>query len=227
MNPQKCVILVPVASHVEAECESALRELERRGYAVWRVPGYSAIDQARNQLATDALLAGFEETMWIDSDIKFHPDDVNRIQSHGLPICCAIYPKKGKRELAIHVIPGTETIVFGKEGGLQELQYAGTGFLHIRRPVYEAIREKLRIPECNKHFGKVMLPFFQPLIVPHRGGQWYLAEDFAFCERARQCGFKIMADTTIRLGHIGMYAYTWEEAGRETQRFHTYRFQLT
>jgi GT2 family glycosyltransferase len=38
-------------------------------------------------------------------------------------------------------------------------------------------------------------------------GPWYLAEDYAFCERARQCGFKIMADTTIRLWHIGEYAY--------------------
>ena len=46
---------------------------------------------------------------------------------------------------------------------------------------------------------------------------WYLAEDFAFCERARQCGYTILADTTIRLGHIGSCEYSWEEAGSDTR----------
>ncbi len=49
-------------------------------------------------------------------------------------------------------------------------------------------------------------------------GPWYLAEDYAFCERARQCGFKIMADTSIRLWHIGEYAYGWEDAGSQRPR---------
>ena len=28
------------------------------------------------------------------------------------------------------------------------------------------------------------------------------SEDFLFCEKARELGFKIFCDTTIRLGHI-------------------------
>ena len=47
----------------------------------------------------------------------------------------------------------------------------------------------------------------------YSGGYWYLGEDYSFCERARQCGYKIMADTSIRLWHIGEYAYGWEDAG--------------
>jgi len=54
----------------------------------------------------------------------------------------------------------------------------------------------------------------------------YLAEDFAFSHRARAAGLKIMADTTIRLGHIGPYAYSWEEAGGSNQRFGTYIFRV-
>jgi hypothetical protein len=73
LPPSPCVILVPIGSSIDPACEEGLRELERRGYGVWRVRGYSAIDAARNQLATDALARGYQELMWIDSDIVFHP----------------------------------------------------------------------------------------------------------------------------------------------------------
>ncbi len=46
LNPNRCVILVPVQSHIETQCEDGLRELERRGYSVWRIRGFAAIDQA-------------------------------------------------------------------------------------------------------------------------------------------------------------------------------------
>jgi hypothetical protein len=55
----------------------------------------------------------------------------------------------------------------------------------------------------------------------------YLAEDFAFSHRARAAGFKIYADTTVRLGHIGRYAFSWEEAGTSTNRYATFHFQVT
>jgi len=79
-DPRKCVILVPFLGYIHQECDDGLKELERRGYAVRRVGGYAAIDQARNQMASDALRDGFEETLWIDSDIGFDPDSVERPQ---------------------------------------------------------------------------------------------------------------------------------------------------
>jgi hypothetical protein len=290
---ERCVVLVPVGGMIEPACESSLNELEKRGYPVWRVRGYSAIDQGRNQMATDALAAGFAETMWIDSDVGFTPDDIDRLRCLELPLVCAIYPKKGKRELAVHVMPGTTQLVFGQAGGLVELLYAATGFLHVRREVYETIQRELQLPTCNLHFGKGMVPFFQPMVQGGEGrgekaegrGQkadgrgeevrnselgtgsgreqahsalraprsalpdndvirntrilpgpefpvavpatpWYLAEDFAFCERARQCGYKIWADTRVRLTHIGSYAYTWEEAGADPPRFASYTYHI-
>jgi hypothetical protein len=63
------------------------------------------------------------------------------------------------------------------------------------------------------------LPYFQPFIVDTEIGLWYLAKDCAFCERARRCGFKIMADTRIRLWHIGSYKYGWEDAGVDRERY--------
>jgi hypothetical protein len=54
-DPSSCVVLVPVAAHMEPACEAALVDLATRGYAVRRVYGYAAIDQARNEMAAAAL----------------------------------------------------------------------------------------------------------------------------------------------------------------------------
>jgi hypothetical protein len=86
----------------------------------------------------------------------------------------------------------------------------------------------LHLPVCNQRFrGRPLVPYFLPLLQPDGGGHWYLAEDYAFCERARQCGFKILADTTIRLKHFGTYGYTWEDAGIEPKRYGTFHYVLT
>ena len=225
-NPAKCVVLVPVGGHIEPGCDAALRQLEALGYAVRRVGGYAAIDQARNQMATDALTDGFEELMWIDSDVVFQAEDVERLRSHGLPIVCGIYPKKGVRALSCHVLPGTKEVLFGEGGGLMEVLYAATGFLLVRREVFLDIERQHELPLCNEKFGKPMRPFFLPLVRDEPAGPWYLAEDYAFSQRARDCGYRIWADTTIRLRHIGAYAFGWEDSGLQLQRFATFKLQL-
>ncbi|MCY2990945.1 MAG: hypothetical protein NTY19_24180 [Planctomycetota bacterium] len=228
MNRRKCVVLVPANGPIEPACEDALRELERRGYPVRRVRGFAAIDQGRCQMATDALADGFDETMWIDADIGFPPDAVDRLRTHGLPMTCGIYPKKGQRALAVHVLPATPKLVFGGEGGLAEILYAATGFLLVRREVYAEMQKQLSLPLCNQRFGgRPLVPFFLPMVLPDGEGHWYLAEDYAFSERARQCGFRIMADTSIRLYHFGGHGYTWEDAGIDPKRFATFHYHLT
>lgn len=228
MDPARCVVLVPVGNRIEPACESSLRELERRGHPVWRVPASAAIDQTRSQLATDALAAGFDELMWIDSDTGFDADAVDMLRAHDLPVVSGICVKKGQRALACHVLPGTEKFELGPDGGLEEILYAGTGFLHTRRSVYEDIEKHEKLPVCNERFGRTFLPYFLPLIVPGADGtNWYLAEDYSFCERARRSGHTIYADTRFRLDHIGTYSYTWEDAGADRDRFagYTYHFR--
>jgi hypothetical protein len=228
MSPaSRCVILVPVGGAIEAGCEDGLHELERRGYAVWRVRGYSAIDAARNQMASDALAQGFDELMWIDADIVFDADDVDKLRRHDLPIVCGLYPKKGKREFASAFLPGERQVRFGVHGGLHEILYCGFGFVLTRRIVHETIRRQMGLPVCNERFDSPLVPYFAPLIVGTGEQTWYLNEDYAFCDRARRCHFRIMADTTVRLWHVGSYRYGWEDAGREVERFADYTFHLS
>jgi hypothetical protein len=247
----KCVILVPAFGQPVPKCDAALRTLEQRGYPVRRVGGFSAVDQGRNQMASEAVHEGFAETMFIDTDIGFEADAVEQLRSHKLPIVAGLYPQPAARSLAGELLPETKTIVFGEDGGLIEIKYAAAGFLYVRREAYETIRDKLKLPLCNTRFGRGSWPFFQPYWVEAEGSGFgvqgsdggqetgdrrqetgadirhrYLTEDFAFCERARQAGLKIMADTSIRLWRVGTYGFGWEDAGRDPERFDTYHFHV-
>ena len=80
---------------------------------------------------------------------------------------------------------------------------------------------------CNELFrGRPTIPFFQPVSVPQLDSWWSLGEDYSFSHRARECGFRVMADTGIRLWHVGNYRYGWEEAGSEAQRFETFHMKF-
>ncbi|WP_254205624.1 hypothetical protein [Nocardia alni] len=226
LDPSRCVILVPVADSIEPDCARGLFELEQLGYPVWRVYGASGIDQVRSQMASDALAAGFDELFWIDADISFPVDAVEQLRRLNLPISCAIYSKKGQRELVVHLSPGTQHMTFGVGGGLAEIKYGATGFLLTKREVYENIQEHEGLPTCNKQFGRPVVPYFLPMAVPVGENFWYLGEDFAFCERAHRCGYRVMADTRIRLGHIGRQTYEWEDAGSARERFSSFTFNF-
>lgn len=220
------IALVPVANAIEPECEASLHQLRATGVKVRIMRGASAIDQARSIMVHDALRDGFTELLFIDSDIAFEPADVDMLRSHDVPFVCGIYAKKGARSLACHVLPGTRELVFGEEGGLVEILYAAAGFTLVRSAVYAAVHEKLALPTCNAQFGAPFVPYYQPMVKETDKGAWYLAEDFAFSERARQAGFSIHADTRIRLRHIGRYAYQWEDAGAPPKRHARYRFLI-
>jgi hypothetical protein len=226
-DPSTCVVLVPMRDFPERECSDGLSELRARGYEVREVAGHSAIDFGRCVMAGQALQDGFEEIMWIDSDVGFRADDVEMLRQHRLPLVTGIYPQKGRRALATHLMPDTDKLVFGVGGGLVEVLYAAAGFMLTRRDAYERIREHEKLPTCNARFGFGFAPYFLPMVIPDgEDDNWYLAEDYAFCERARRSGIPVMADTRIRLHHVGKVSYTWEDAGSERPRYASYTFNV-
>jgi len=217
LDRSRCVIVVPVYGHIEPACEDGLREAERAGYMVWRRSGGAAIDVARNRLATMALDQGFEEIFWVDSDIAFEVSAIDRLRAHEAPLIAAPYPKKATPAFSFHF--AGRHLTLGDAGGVIEVDFASTGFLCTRREVYERMIALHRLPRCNEVFGDPFYPFFQPRIIELGTGHWYLAEDFAFSHRARECGYRVLYDLSVRIWHIGTYAYSWEDSGGDRQRF--------
>lgn len=64
------------------------------------------------------------------------------------------------------------------------------------------------------------------MVVPHGEDHWYLAEDYAFCARAWRAGHVVMADTRVRLHHVGRYGYTWEDALGPRERYRNVKMLL-
>ena len=247
-----CVVLVPVGNRIEPQVEAALRELERRGYPVWRSYGCSAIDFARSRLATQALSQGFQETLWIDSDVLFEPNDVDQMRATAMRdivaagvvgaapalaseelaeqrpgVISGVYVKKGLRELAVQLLVNDTTLVFGRGGGFAPVRYAPCGMLLVRDWIYRRVQENCRLPTCQTNERWGVVPYFLPLVVDETPGPTYLCEDFAFSHRVRQCGVTIWADMRMRLFHYGNYPFGWEDAGKDVERFQTYRFTLS
>jgi hypothetical protein len=219
------VVLVPTNRHIEPECEQSLRRLEQQGIPVRRYRGYSQIDLARCQMATDALAAGFEELLWVDSDIIFQPDDVTKLQAHNLPFVAGVYAKKGVQQLAAEFPEPLTSLPFGAQGGLVPVTYVGFGFALTRRTLFDQIRIQDNLPTLNQQFPRPLVPYFAPFWTTGPQGR-YLGEDYAFCERARRAGISLYADTTIRLWHLGIYPFGWEDAGQGVTRFPSYTYHL-
>ncbi|HEV3436333.1 MAG TPA: class I SAM-dependent methyltransferase [Gemmata sp.] len=224
----QAVVLVPHMNGIEWECEHALRQLESAGVRVVRKGGCSAIDVARNELASDAIHEGAEAMLFVDSDIGFDPADALRLLARPEPVAAGVYPKKGMRELASVFAEGVKEVLFGPEvPGPYPLKYAATGFLRIKAGVLRQMIAELRLPLCNTHWGRGVWPFFQPLIVPQGTEKWhYLGEDWAFSHRLGQIGVTPIADTSIRLWHWGRYSFGWEDAGSTVSRYRSYSYNL-
>lgn len=213
-DSQSCLVLVPVASVIDPETNDCLSKLIDRGYKIQTLRGCSQVDLARSILASDAMRERWPETMWIDSDVVFDPDDVEKLRSHNRPLTAGLYPKKGRAEFACKFLSGTAGATFGIGGGLLEMEYVGMGFTHVRAEVYERIANELKLPVCGGGYdpAKLVTPYFIPSLAPDSTGGWYyLSEDYSFCHRARTVGFSVMADTSIRLGHTGRKTYTWDD----------------
>lgn len=165
------------------------------------------VGMGRNNLTWQFLQTDCTHLLFIDSDIIFEPDQVERLTSHDVSVVGGLYPLKGEGELQLcgNGFPDCETVV--EPNGLQQVRYIGTGFMLVDRKVIEATiaadREEIE---------------YQKDEAPHRT-QWdvwrfgvrktaderrrFLTEDWYFCQRAGELGFNVWADTKVCLRHIG------------------------
>jgi hypothetical protein len=213
LTAKKTVALVPFRDYVHPLTEDCLDQLAAAGYAVTRRMGVSAIDAARNDMAQDAVDAGFERLLFIDSDMVFKPADVAALEAHDLPIVCGAYIKKDMSGFA-HQFAVRENVWFGAGGQLIEARAVGMGFTMITATALAVITEKCRLKYYLRHNGQIAYPWFMPTTAVIEGLRVYRSEDYSFCDRAVKAGFKIMCDTSLILGHVGQRVYTIPDLGK-------------
>ena len=193
------------------------RELDRRGieFVDGTVVGDALISRARSIIASAFLRSDADVLLSIDSDIWFRAQDAislcEKAQERG--IVAALYMTRGLNTQPALMLPN-ESVSFHADAGVVEAPFVSTGFIAVGRGVFQALSETL--PLCHQGWtdrgvDTSFWPFYMPFVIPWEGdGHMYLSEDWAFCQRARDAGFQIWLDPSIRLGHMGQVMFTLE-----------------
>ena len=165
----------------------------------------SNVNRARNSCAAKFLSGDCSHLMFVDADIQFNPQDIVKLITHDKDIVGGIYPQKTlPPKMVVNTLNNGE-----HEGDLIEVGTLGTGFMLIKRSVFEKMIEEGATPYVDAiglspKENSNQYDFFQCTI--DSNGR-YLTEDWSFCRRWRQLGGKIWADTTIGLTHVGYFRF--------------------
>ena len=184
--------------------------------AVHLQSGMALVTQARNNCVAYFLNSECTHFLFIDADIGFEPEAIYRLIEKDVPVCLTPYPVKGygkdnQLQFIVH-FPDKNNVRIDKNG-FAEIMAGPTGFMMIKREVFEKLAEKY--PErktVNKQLvgnkvetmEKGWYTFFETAQDPENG---YLGEDIAFCRLWTNIGGKIYADTQTPLTHFGSHAF--------------------
>ena len=147
------------------------------------------VHDARNKLVDKAIRSGCTHILFIDSDMQFEEDAINKLIAHKKEIVGGLYYKRQ--------LPKTPNFMIEQDGKLlipdeipesiTKVFMVGTGFMLIDLKVFE----------------KITPPWFFFGVVNNK----MLGEDTFFCYQAKKAGIDVWLDPNIKLSHIGDYAY--------------------
>jgi len=194
----------------------------------------SLITRARNSMAYDFLKSDATHLMFIDADIAFNPPDIPRMVSADKDIICGVYPKKeinwvqvseavkqgvAPEHLQFHTGAFVLNLAHGeqsKTGNINEpieIANGGTGFMLIKRKVFEDLKDKVPSYTNDMYHAvdtvreiKIIPEFFATSI--DEESNRLLSEDYHFCKIARQAGFKVYAAPWASFSHTGTYNFS-------------------
>ena len=199
MSEEKILIAVPMLKKLDSDFFTSFCAMKHVGKVQLAVEVDSLVYEARNKLTMHALDSGCDYIFWIDSDMTFDGDIMERmyadLQQDGVDFVTGLC---FKRTLPTQPTICKKLIWEQKDGEMQHgavcyedypkdslFEVAGCGFAGVM------CRTKF-ILELADHFG---VSPFTPLP--------YLGEDFSFCMRANLIGKKMWCDSRVKLGHVG------------------------
>ncbi len=189
----RTLIAIPCMDQVPAQFMQSLATLRKVGECTVATQIGSLIYTSRNKLAQKAIEIEADYVLWLDSDMVFPPDllerMMDRLKKDKLDILTGLYFRR--------VHPYTP-VLFDK------LKMVGNvcNWTEFK----ELPEEPFEVGGCG--FGCVLMDAGVFLDVQGRFGNMFApiantGEDLAFCWRARECGYKIICDPDITAGHVG------------------------
>ena len=181
------------------------------------VKGDALVSRARSILASAFLRSQCDVLLTLDADIWFRPQDALRLAEkcyRDKDIIGALYMTRNLATQPALLLPD-RPVRFDALAAPELVPFVSTGFMAVGRRVIQKLAGDL--PLCHQTWrdrgrDSSFWPFYMPYCIPCEGdGHMYLSEDWAFCQRAKDAGFQVWVDPSIRLGHVGSYLYTLED----------------
>jgi lipopolysaccharide biosynthesis glycosyltransferase len=182
----------------------------------------SLITRARNNIADVFMNSDCSHLLFIDADIVFNPHDVIKLLNHDMDVVCGGYPAKlidwnSVKQASDSGVPAeglssyASPYVYNRvnnnpqSGDLIEVKESGTGFMMIKRRVFEDLSNHVNTYMSNQfdNAGKVNKEYFSTMIEDNI----LISEDYFFCRKWRSIGGRVFVDKTIQLSHVGTYMY--------------------
>lgn len=209
MKPPRILFATPCYAGMLTEpfFHSAMRaaaEMDRAGLQLdWLTErNESLVHRARMEMAATFLRREeYSHLFWIDADIEFEPQHVAALWNLDADIAVGVYAMKKRDQQWFAAWKDGQLVKdLDQFDAAVEVDYAGTGFMLIKRHVLERLASAS--PTWEGANGPVPALFMTPI---HNGS--LESEDYHFCRIAREAGFKVVMDPKVRLGHWGQYRY--------------------
>jgi hypothetical protein len=184
-------------------CLNLKEELTKNGISHdWLIgTNESLVTRARNEMTASFLTTEHTHMFWLDADIEFTAKDVAMVWNLEADIGVGVYAmKKQDKQWFAAWKDGQLVKDLDQFNGPIEVDYAGTGFMCIKREVIEKLQ--YNAPSYEGPNGRVPALYMTPI---HNDG--FESEDYHWCRLAREAGYKIIMDPSVRLGHIGQFRY--------------------
>jgi hypothetical protein len=168
------------------------------------------VHQARQELADAALAAGVDYILWLDADMTFPQDALERLLKHGVDAVGINYAARGVpshfvavKKAGLASEGGCRLETHEHSTGLEEVDGIGFGCVLMKASALK------RLPDPS------VTPWFQHV---RRDGHW-MGEDIFFCELLRNAGARIFVDHDLskECGHLGAMEYRLEHAQAELE----------
>ena len=150
----------------------------------------SVICESRTRLVEEALSVNSDKILFLDSDIQFPSNMIDKLYSHNKDICAATYSTRYEPMQSVAFVDPDNTAKRLKENGLHKIWAVGMGCMLIDIDVFHTLPKPWFVHEYNKIDDS------------------FSGEDIYFCNQAMHHGIDVWVDTEIKLGHLGTKAYT-------------------
>lgn len=193
----KLLIGMPHKDIVSMEFCLGFRNLQVNVPAIFTCSRGTPWDMARNEIVRSALDAKVDWVFFLDTDVTCPPDTIPRLMAHNLPIVSGVYYTRAPPlEPCVwrEITPSGKQAIQFTPGQMVEADFVGMGCCLIHTSVFKNLK---------KPYFKWTLSFEDPEN-PGLGR----SEDFEFCKKARDRGYKIFADTGIQCKHGISNAFT-------------------